>query len=293
MDASNGKQVASLEEQLRKKTEAESEAREAVNDLNNRLADYEKTVRKMEPLQRDYAEQMRNLTASRDHARTQLAEQAGSLAQRNGEVAALTEKLEGLEEELAKYRKMLEASAIPEIAELEKSRSTIQSLQEDKESLALKLSRSEADLAYARASYQQGSSSSAELSNQFSALQLEVVGLRRKADENAVRIHEIQAQTDREDRESRMAELERLLEERDAENAVLRSKFNGRREMQRGASPRSPMMSHVASPRAAALSGGGAGKTRSRGNSPAPGENVFVRDTGGGGRWPHHLRGDH
>jgi len=145
------------------------------------------------------------------------------------------------------------------------------------------------------------SRAAAEANNELNELKEENRVLKRKASENAVRIHEIQASNEIKEHlvridgvEAEKAALERELDKKSEE---LRTVMNGRRATRGASVPKSPRMNNTMSPSTRVSRVIGA--NGSRGNSPALGEPIrgmFTGDalfpnipTGSLQRWPNHL----
>lgn len=269
---------------MREKEAIEIQLREINQDLEARCKDYESSIASIQPKyqealnERGNYEHENNLVMLRE---VQLKKQRDN---KDAEVIKLREKNTAIEAELTAVRLSLSTSAIPQAAELaqlkdeiEKSKTTIEQLQKRNTSISN-------DLEYVRSSYQTASSAAVESHAELRDLQGELTSFRDKAKIDRVRIHEIQAANETSELrqsnsllKSRVEELEWAFEKQGEE---LKALMNGRRGNTRGTSvPRSPRMGGGANqmspgPRASTIGRVlqiGA-SSRSRGNSPAPGE---------------------
>jgi chromosome segregation ATPase len=219
---------------------------------------------------------------------------------RVAELTKLKEEKATGDAELSAAREALSTSAIPEIAELNTLKGELNTAREENKRLEKRIASMQNDLEYMRTNYQQASSAAAEAANEINDLKSELATAQRKASENAVRIHEIQASEEIKQHLSRIdeletekAEMERELEKKSEE---LRTLMNGRRSTRGTSVPHSPRMGTMSPstrPMARVLSNVG-----SRGNSPAPGDSTAFRGqfagdalftTGSGARWGNHL----
>lgn len=150
--------------------------------------------------------------------------------------------------------------------------------------------RQEAD--YARTMYQEASGAASSVGSENIALKERNVDLEKKASENLVRIHQINAENSAKYSMRQMAELKTRVREKDTELDRIRDELrqlrSGRRETRQVSVPRSPRMGMM-SPRTARTYAGSA----SRGTSPAPDAAAAVAAAIPGmqflaqTRWPH------
>jgi chromosome segregation ATPase len=205
-----------------------------------------------------------------------------------------------LDAELQVARTALTSSAVPELAELYQTKEDLVTTKADKDRLQKRVSNMENDLEYMRGNYQNASAAASEAYNELGSLKEENAVLARRASQNAVRIHEIQASNEIKTYLKRInvldTEKKELVRELDKKNEELRSLMNGRRNTRGVSVPRSPHMNNM-SPGTRVNRVIGA--SNSRGNSPAPSEplrGIFTTDnplyaaTAAGTRlWPNHL----
>lgn len=229
------------------------------------------------------------------------------LETRDAEIAKLKEKNADMLVQLSTAQFALSTSAVPEVSEMAKMKQEIAKLKVDNELLTKKLASSQNDIEYMRTNYQNSSSAAAEAASELREVQAANEQLQAKADTNRVKIHELQRD---EDVANHLATIKRLR----SENEDLRKecerqgdeleRLKANRRNTRGASmPGSPRMGGGMSPRPAigrSIAANIAGGSRSRGNSPAPGEmggfgGILREDgtpsgRGGNGRWGNHLQ---
>jgi chromosome segregation ATPase len=292
--------INDLEIELKDRDASEAELFQQNQKLESRCQGLEKSIQDIQP---KYQEAL-NERGRFEHEMNESLSREKTLRQRyDSRVAELTklkeEKATG-DAELSAAREALSTSAIPEIAELNTLKGELNTAREENKRLEKRIASMQNDLEYMRTNYQQASSAAAEAANEINDLKSELATAQRKASENAVRIHEIQASDEIKQHLSRIdeletekAEMERELEKKSEE---LRTLMNGRRSTRGTSVPHSPRMGTMSPstrPMARVLSGVG-----SRGNSPAPGDGTAFRGqfagdalftTGSGARWGNHL----
>jgi chromosome segregation ATPase len=227
---------------------------------------------------------------------------------RLAELIKLREQNAMAESELAEARKALSSSAVPEVAEFSKLRDEVVQVRNENERLQKRIANMQNDLEYAQNEYQNCLTAAANSASELRELQVETERLRAKADANIVQIHEIQSRNDAAAYVKRIRELKIMNEEleRQLETKAeeLRALMNGRRATRGTSVPRSPRMGTAGTmspgPRRAMQSVMGVlvAANGSRGNSPAPGEQI-PRASGFAGEalfqgtprnWGHHLQ---
>lgn len=183
------------------------------------------------------------------------------LETRTTENISLLAKVGALETELTTVRAALASSAVPEQREFEALRAKAAEAQAEREKLEKRAVSSAKDFEFTREQYQRASNQAAELASEVSGLQAEKVVLERRANENIVRVREIQAK-------SEVAQLKDRIDELEAEAELLKAdlgrkneeiKARGARGLRGASVPRSPKVA-------------GMGIAGSRGSSVAPGE---------------------
>lgn len=286
--------MAELQFKLQQKTESEEKLRAKVKTLDMRLDDYAKSIRKIQPKYRESIKERGEFETECRNAQAKANTLAQRIEARVVDINKLKEEKVILESNLTVARAALSASDIPQVAELAKAQDQIRDLEAEKARLEKRMSSMQKDFDFTRDSYQQASTSAAELAHELSELKSTMVTLERKASENTLRIAEIQRSNESKEREERIAELEALLKDRETElqrkNEELRAKTNGRRETRGTSVPRSPRMGTGAmSPRPYGRPAGG-----SRQNSPAPGDPregfrdaILFPSSGPSHRWQH------
>lgn len=230
------------------------------------------------------------------------------LEAQDAEIAKLKQKNTAMAAELATTQLALATSAIPEVAEMARMKEEITKLKGENERLNKRLTASQSDLEYLRTNYQNSSSAAAEAASELREIKAANVDLQAKADSNRVKIHEIQRDSDLASHLSTIKRLrvanEDLRKECDRQGEEL-ERLKANRRNTRGASmPGSPRMGGGMSPRPSigrTIAANIVGGSRSRGNSPAPGEmggfgGILREDggapstRGGNGRWGNHLQ---
>ncbi|KAL8639706.1 MAG: hypothetical protein Q9228_003290, partial [Teloschistes exilis] len=191
-----------LKTQLHQLNVAQQAAREematrsrANQDLQARLASHKTHITELEAslsdLQFRYESKNRayleahtnhtNLAAHTDRANKRIEAQTT-------ETATLKETIKALEKEVQEARGWLSGSAIPHISRLAAAQTDARTAQLDNKSLTQKNKNLNADLDFARASYQSASSSAVDLAAELTALKAENESLARRAEGEAARL---------------------------------------------------------------------------------------------------------
>ncbi|KAL9581842.1 MAG: hypothetical protein Q9212_003648, partial [Teloschistes hypoglaucus] len=124
-----------------------------------------------------------NLVAQTDRANKRIETQ-------NTEIATLKETIKTLEKEVQEARDWLSGSATPHISRLAAAQTDARTAQSDNKSLTQRNKTLNADLDFARASYQSASSSAVSLADELTALKAENESLARRAEGEAARLAE-------------------------------------------------------------------------------------------------------
>lgn len=299
------KKINDLEVQLRSKNATESELREKNQRLEAQCQDYEKSINQIVP---KYQEAL-NERGEFEHIKKQAVEaQEKATKERDSKVTELTklrEQKDIVDSELADARLTLSSSTIPEVVELAKMREEVTQVRSENERLQKRIENMQHDLEYARNEYQNSSTAAANSASELRDLQVETERLRGKADANIVRIHEIQSHNDEAAYIKRIRELkiknEELERQLETKSEELKALMNGRRATRGTSVPRSPRMGTQGTmspgPRRGMQSVMGviSNANGSRGNSPAPGEQIrgFAGEAlfqGPQRNWGHHLQ---
>ena len=202
-------------------------------------------------------------------------------------------------------RATLSSSSIPEVAELQQLKDELNAAKSEMQRFQKKVTVAAGDMEYMRNNYQKASSAAAEMSSELQTLKALKETLERKASDNAVEIHRIQASSEIKQHLQHISELERekaeLERELEKKTEELKSMLNGRRATRGTSVPRSPRMGTMSPgqssrPMARVLSGVG-----SRGTSPGPGGpegqfrgpgmfgDALFAPVPGSNRWGNHL----
>lgn len=243
------------------------------------MSDYASSIAKIQPKYQEALNERAKFQAEREAAVAQATTLSERIEARLSDIVKLKEEKASLGKELADTQRLLRTSSVPDMAQLEQAKEAGQVLQAEKIKLEKKVASMTRDFEFTRDAYQKASNSAVDLANELSEVQQEMTVLRQKADENSVRIAELQRDSERQQKEDRITELEALLADRENElwrkGEELKIKTNGRRETRATSVPRSPRLTSGAmSPRR--LPHGG--NNGSRQNSPVPGEMPRIRE---------------
>jgi predicted nucleic acid-binding Zn-ribbon protein len=279
-----------LEEQLKEKTDLEEISRRVINNLNRELKSYKRTVKHIQPL---YQEAL----VERSRFQKDAEKVSIELAASKGEAGKLSARIAELEQSLVDTKGTLTNSADVNVAKLAQAEARLEETMKKLASVDKRIQNANDDMEYARNAYQTASQRASDLDIEKRELLAKIEDLERRASDNIVKIHQINAQTQAEDL-MRMVDYFRVsTREREREVDRLRDELrglkNGRRETRQASVPRSPRMGMM-SPR----TGRGFGGSGSRGTSPAApgfdnagppvisGMSLFNQPPGNG-RWGH------
>jgi chromosome segregation ATPase len=267
--------MTKLEAELKKTRSQRDQFRELADRTKSEVDSWTKWVNKVQPRfmaalrDRGIAQKERDKALKgQQNLTTTLQSTQAELASTNGKLTELRQKLSEAQEAMLNGNNPDLAKLTRMEMELEEGRAKVLEAEKRNE-LAQK------DREYASNEYLNASHRAVELKQENDALQQQVVVLSRKANDNIVKINQIQHHNE-------VRELVRLLEEqkaivKDRENELNRAREqlaslkNGRRETRQSSVPRSPRLG-VSSPRAPGrratteVASGAA----SRGASPAP-----------------------
>ncbi|KAK4241274.1 hypothetical protein C8A03DRAFT_41329 [Achaetomium macrosporum] len=261
--------IAELEGRLTTQSTVEAKLREHVTSLESQLQSHVRTVESLQPKFKDAIRDRANFEKECKAA----VEKANTATERfeaqKAEVEVLKEKNKLLESKLAETNAMLEKSSVPELAKLAQAETQRAEAVATVEKLEKKVRMAENEAEYSRKAYQDASNAHSELDRENQALRGKITDLERRASENLLKIHQIQAQNEMTEVNRQLDELRAMLEDRERELERAKEELkiikNGRRETRQGSVPRSPRLS-VMSPRPGRVIGGAG----SRGTSPAP-----------------------
>lgn len=264
--------------------------------LRSRCEDYEGSIKRIQPKFQRALDERARFEHENAQAVKRLSEYEKKLEIQGSAVTKLREENASLKNELAVAQNSLVTSAVPSIAELQKTKDELCTAQAEIERLKKNHMSAEKRADYATSLYQEHSQQNHEMRNQLATLQSERKGLQSEASAARVEIQKvnhdgiIQQQLDSiNDLKRELAERERMLE---SVSRQLESYQNGRRTTRGTSVPRSPRMNTM-SPRPRVMGNMAPGSnTASRGNSPTPG--VFSGDLFPGGdagrRFGAHLQ---
>jgi chromosome segregation ATPase len=268
-------QINELEIQLRAKESTEAELRQSNKRLQAKCNDYERSIDKIVP---KYQEALNERGQAAHDIQESMARETSmrqKLDARTSELSKVREQKALVDAELAEARIALSSSSIPEVAELQKVKDELRAAQFDLEKAQKKLASAQNDVDYMRSNYQEASSAAAEMRSELDELKAKNVVLARKADDNAVEIHRIQASNDIKEYLQLISELEveKAGVERELEKKAeeLRTLLNGRRTTRGTSVPRSPRMGTMSPGQSSRPMSRVLGGVGSRGSSPAPG----------------------
>ncbi|KFY44368.1 hypothetical protein V494_01509 [Pseudogymnoascus sp. VKM F-4513 (FW-928)] len=253
--------IHDLEAQLQESESDKARLRQSNATLELKLNEHIKIVNKFVSQSRETANQRRIAENTASAAESRASTLHAKLETRSTQNIALLAKVGDLEAELTVARAALASSAVPEQREFEALRAKAAEAQAEREKLEKRAVSSAKDFEFTREQYQRASNQAAELASDVSALQAEKVVLERRANENIVRVREIQAR-------SEVAQLKARIDQLEAEAELLKAdvgrkneelKARGARGLRGASVPRSPKVT-------------GMGIAGSRGSSVAPGE---------------------
>jgi len=294
------KKVTQLELELQSKEASEQSLREAKQNLEAQVADFEVSNQRILPRYQealnDRGEAQHNMRLALERERSAKLK-ADRLAE---DLAKLREAKSLVDSKLANATAALVNSSIPAVAEMEKLKADLLAAKIENAALLRRLENTQGTVNYMQENYQTASSAATAAANEVAELQEEIGRIKIYANNNIVEINKINTTSNLQEQLNRIdelttqkAEVEQQLERKSEE---LRSMLNGRRPTRGTSVPRSPRMNNTMSPRNRVLG------SSSRGNSPAPGD-VFGsnRNTFGdallfpssgpsvAGRWGQHL----
>ncbi|TGO86201.1 hypothetical protein BPOR_0324g00010 [Botrytis porri] len=264
--------------------------------LRSRCEDYEGSIKRIQPKFQRALDERARFEHENAQAVKRLSEYERKLEIQASVAAKFREENAALKIELAAAQKSLATSAVPSIAEFQKTKDELRDAQAEIERLKKNHASAEKRADYAASLYQEHSQQTHEMRNKLEALQSERKGLQSEASAARVEIQKvnhdgvIQQQLDSINELKReLAERERMLE---SVSRQLESYQNGRRTTRGTSVPRSPRMNNM-SPRPRVIGSMAPGSnTASRGNSQAPG--IFAGDLFQGGdtgrRFGAHLQ---
>jgi chromosome segregation ATPase len=274
--------------------------------LESRCQDYESSIREIQP---KYQEALNDRGQFESEVKLALERESQMRKQRDArdaELRRVKDQMDAVDAELTAARLALTTSTNPQVAELSKMKDEVNRANEETKKLQSRLANMQQDNEYMRTQYQNASDAAVESASDLRDAQALVVELRKRADGNKVRVHEIQRDNENAAHLDTIKELkaenEELLRELEKKDAELKAMLNGRRATRGTSVPRSPRMGGTMSPGTPRPIGRVLQSSGSRGNSPAPGEFPPNRMGGFGealfqgpsgptpARWGNHLQ---
>ncbi|KAK3374020.1 hypothetical protein B0T24DRAFT_657686 [Lasiosphaeria ovina] len=283
--------IAELENLLHTQANAEAILHVRVKTLEEERDSYKRTVQTTQPKYMQALKDRGTFEVEHKKAIDDANTAKKRLEAARVEAATLKEQIKDLQSD--KSIAALANLSNPEVAGLAQAWKDLEEAQAKAQSLEKKLTSAQNETEYSRAAYQDASNSFVELKAENQELRAKAEILAKRADENLVRIHQINAENQVDATRRQTDELHAIIRERERELERVREELrvmrSGRRETRQVSVPRSPRPS-VMSPRPSRAVVGGAG---SRGTSPAPFDGAAGPATTvpgmafNNGRWPH------
>ncbi|KAK1760813.1 citron Rho-interacting kinase [Echria macrotheca] len=263
--------MSELQDALSAHGQIETQLREHIKSLEAQIRSHERTTKVTHA---KYMELLREQIAN-DKARKKAEEESAALKSQfdanRSEIQSSKDRIKALEAELAEIKAYLAGSSNPDAAKLAQAEKALEEAQAKVQTLEKKIVSVQGDAEYCRVAYQDASSGAAELGKENLEQKEKIKELERRASENLLKIHEINAKQAEEATLRQMEDMRAMLENRERELDRTREELqklkNGRRETRQASIPRSPRTG-VMSPRNGR--GVGSGGSGSRGTSPAP-----------------------
>ena len=274
----------SLERNLAQMKNAHAAEKEQIkNDLTEMRLRLQEMEKALSSLQHRYESRTEDLHKTRQE-RDRLKEAKVSLEQRversKEDITKLKEERTQLKGELEEARQELKAGG-GTLAELEIAREEIRRLNKENASLERKAEYERNQAEYTREQYQTASNAAAQSGNELRQLREENQNLTRKVEGNAVRLREINNETDSARHLDRIAELELILASRED---FLRKKEEELREIRKNrpstrstsTQPRSPKWAAGSRPTSPGVNNGN-GNGNGNGNNGLSGRGSTLR----------------
>ncbi|KAH7166039.1 putative HDA1 complex subunit, partial [Dactylonectria macrodidyma] len=270
----------------------DTEHKAVINGLEKRLKEFERTANKVSESHRKALQERSSFEKAKlkaDESARAAAEAAQKEAEKN------QKRIAELEATVARLTSTPGASGMEE-SPLARTEKLFEESQKKIKLLEKRLENAQKEADYIRNLYQDVNSTAGELGAEIKGLRQQNEDLEKKASDNLVRIHQIQADNANKELFRTLSDLKIQLREREVEVAHLREELslrNGRPATRQASVPRSPRMGMM-SPRPGRVFG-----SASRGTSPstAPGYDgngsgaipgvQFMGQQPGNGRWGH------
>ncbi|KAK3491538.1 hypothetical protein B0T13DRAFT_519293 [Neurospora crassa] len=295
--------IFELESDLEREASDENRTRLLARNLGVELASYKRTV---EVLQPKYTEALHDRSTFEKTCKKAVDENAAvqkRLEAGKHDLDTAKADMKVLETKIADAQSQLANSSNPDLARLARAEQELEDTRSKLAALEKRMATATNEMEYSRSAYQNASNAHTELNNENTALKRKIEELQRKADDNVVRVNEINSDQEKKFLGKQNDEYRAMIRDRERElenaRAELRHLKSGRRETRQASVPRSPRTTTgIMSPRTT-VNRRGAGNTAdtaasSRGNSPAPGNASDGNGNGGGNgginfnpRWGH------
>lgn len=291
---------AKLRAKFQRSEEVKEDFRQLCDRSQNEVKSCTKTVNSLQPKYMAALKERGTFEAERNLAQEKsrfLSERLESIKTEN---ANLKRENIDLKRRLTEATDSLTNGTNPDLAKVALLERNAESDKAKIAELEKKLKLVEENMDYAKDRYQEASNAALQLRTENTTLGRHIEELERKADDNIVKVNQIQKQNETRELERQIREERAMRENREAElNRVhqeLRTLKANRRETRQNSVPRSPRLGSsigMMSPRNAGRAAGGA-PASSRGTSPAsigtfgdgPGVGFFGQ-TPGNGRYAH------
>ncbi|KAI1214629.1 uncharacterized protein F4807DRAFT_455083 [Annulohypoxylon truncatum] len=264
--------IATLKVELKESKQREQQFRQLSDQSKKEVDGYTSTIN---TIQSNYMNALKDRGTFEDDYRKAKEEtravNAGLESSRK-EAAELKEKNTELQKQLASANESLLNSTNPELAKMARLEKSLEEAKAEIQKIEKRATMAKNDMEYAKTAYQNASQRAGELGAENRALEAQIELLRRKADENIVKVNQINNARQVEELLRLLNEQKAMVHDRDAELARAKEELRQLKENRRGTRqnsvPRSPRLSAFNSPR----NGGGRvkGGSSSRGTSPAP-----------------------
>ncbi|KAL8333997.1 hypothetical protein RB593_003583 [Gaeumannomyces tritici] len=274
--------VSDLEKQLAEKDELAQALKKQLTSVGEQRDSVNKSLRGMYNRFNAALQDRAAFEKERDSAVSKDGKLKGEISAAKAAQASLKKENTALQQRLADWAAAAAGEAGPESRAGKMAQQQLRS-EARQDELEKRLEVQGADLEYAQEAYQTASKHAIEVDKENKRLSVQAIELERKASDNAVEIHRIQAAGAHAEQERRRRELAALLADREREleraKDELRSLRAGRRETRaQSTAPHSPRLA-VMSPRgngvavrsAAAAAASTPLTSNSRGTSPATG----------------------
>lgn len=269
------RRILNMEKQLAEKDELNKSLKAQLNSAGEQRDSVNKSLRGMYTRFNNALQDRAKFEKERNSAVASEGKLKAEISAAKTAQASLKDENAALQRRLAEWAAAAAASEAEPESRVGKMAQQLRESEARQVALQKRIEVQEKELDYARDAYQSASSRTAELGNENRRLVAQAAELERKASDNAVEIHRIQAAGAAAEQERRRRELAALLADREREldraKEDLRLLRAGRRETRgQSAAPHSPRLA-VMSPRGNGVVVRSTAASSSRGTSPATG----------------------